>query len=197
MKFYSHFSVDSVHEAHQVHGSQFTRIQSRSSCYRGVDGLFGARAGAMLTLRTADCFPVFVREASGKRFGLLHAGWRGLSENIITKALNCWFERPVEIILGAGVAPSDYEVEEDVVKAFSEGLNLNRQDLIDQNFLSEDFLDLTAIIEWEAQRADPDVRSLFSFPFSTSSTDEGPPLLSYREDRTEDRMVSWIYRRKR
>jgi copper oxidase (laccase) domain-containing protein len=189
--------VDSVHEARQVHGSDLAVTGPYSSCYRGVDGLFSARSGSLLTIRTADCYPVFVRDVSNPRFCLLHAGWRGLADGIISKALNNWFDGPVELILGAGIGASEYEVGEDVVHAFSETLGMDVESMKQRGILSGACLDLKEIIAREADRADVTVRSIARFPSSTTAGNESPPLLSYRDDGTEDRMISWIFHRRR
>jgi copper oxidase (laccase) domain-containing protein len=147
-------------------------------------------------MRTADCYPVFIRDVSDPRFCLLHAGWRGLADGIVTKAMNQWFDGPVDLILGAGIAPSDYEVGEKVINTFSETLQLDSETMRDSGILSESCLDLKKIVCLEAERADVSIRSIGRIPLSTLSG-EDPPLLSYRENGTEDRMISWIFHRQR
>ena len=64
-------------------------------------------------LLTADCLPVAIARADGRRLALLHAGWRGLVAGIV--------ERGVEAVgggataaVGPGAGPCCYEVGEDV-----------------------------------------------------------------------------------
>lgn len=189
--FYSLFDVVSSHEAEQVHGNQLRSVSGRSGCYPGVDGLFAARPRVMLTMRTADCYPVFVKSPGGRRFGILHAGWRGLHKGIVRRAIDRWFSGAVDVLLGSGISVDDYEVGEDVVAAFEETCGLSESELRQRDVLEDHHLNLPMLVKRQAEQSDADLRSLRKLPASTS--DDTPPMLSYRLDGTDDRMVSWIY----
>lgn len=191
LAFSSLFDVVSYHEAEQVHGNDLRSVGGRSGCYPGTDGLFAARPRVMLTMRTADCYPVFVKSEDDRRFGLLHAGWRGLRRGIVRQALDRWFSRPVDVLLGSGIGVSEYEVGEEVVEAFVESCGLSESELRQRDVLEGRHLNLPVLIRRQVERSDVQLRSLRKLPPSTSG--DTPPMLSYRLEGTDDRMVSWIY----
>lgn len=191
--FYTFFAVDSVHEAQQVHGSSLAPTASRSCGYIGVDGLFASRSRTMITMRTADCYPVFVKEAGGYRFGMIHAGWRGTRDLIVKKALDEWFDEPVDVLLGAGIDPDEYEVGDDVIRSIGESIDFSVSAMKDRGFLEASNLNIPKLLLHQAKQASVPINSFNKLPVATHSSGD-VPLLSYREDQTEDRMVSWVFR---
>ena len=49
------------------------------------------RVGVVLT---ADCMPLFLCDAFGRRAGVAHAGWRGMAAGVIEKAVQAIGGRP-------------------------------------------------------------------------------------------------------
>lgn len=73
-------------------------------------------------VRTADCLSVLIK---GNRLrGVVHAGWRGLANQIVPKALEVVTEvdeaSQIEIVVGPCAGPSRYEVGPEVVEAIGE-----------------------------------------------------------------------------
>src|SRR3989344_5905709 len=54
--------------------------------YLGVDGLI-SKSKSFISIRTADCIPIFLFDNVNKTVASLHAGWRGLSKGIASKAI--------------------------------------------------------------------------------------------------------------
>ncbi len=193
LAFYEHFDLRSFYEAHQIHGNRLTSAGAASAGYLNTDGLFAARPHVLLTIRTADCYPVFLRERRSGRFGILHAGWRGLREGIVRKALNQWFSRTVDLLLGSGIGVEHYPVGDDVRDDLAEAFGTPITELRKIGILLEDKLNLPRTIQYQAERSEVPVST---YRRLAPSTAEGPPpMLSHRADGTEDRMVSWIVRR--
>jgi copper oxidase (laccase) domain-containing protein len=78
---------------------------------RQDEGEMQIAAGVM----TADCVPIVVR--SRDEWALIHAGWRGLANGIITKALKCLKGDIREAAVFAAAGPPEYEVGEEVIAA--------------------------------------------------------------------------------
>lgn len=68
-------------ECRQVHGTTMHNDPepgdpAREAVLEG-DGMFTARPGAGLVIKTADCQPLMLAHESGRYVGALHVGWRG------------------------------------------------------------------------------------------------------------------------
>ena len=83
--------------AWQVHGADVREVDERPAPGRflepGVeafpksDGLVTSLPARPLVLLTADCLPVAIARADGRRLALLHAGWRGLVAGIVERGV--------------------------------------------------------------------------------------------------------------
>ena len=87
------------------------------------DGLITDKKGVLTGVMFADCLPVLIW---GTRYAaILHAGWRGLASGIIgngVRELISKGENPSELnaALGPCIAAEDYEVGQEVVRAFTD-----------------------------------------------------------------------------
>ena len=91
-----------------------------------TDGLLTSDHGLFLCLTVADCFPVYFWPKEKNFVGLAHAGWRGVSGNIIGKMVekiklefSCLPEDLMAAI-GPGIRQCHFEVKEDVLQKFSD-----------------------------------------------------------------------------
>jgi len=97
---------------HQVHGN--TVLEARSGGKIGqADGLYTQEKGLGLVIQTADCLPVFLIGANS--IAAVHAGWRGVANQIIEEA--CQIVQPTVAIIGPSISGECYEVGEEVVDA--------------------------------------------------------------------------------
>ena len=73
---------------HQVHGADVVGVE-RPGAVRGADGdaLIGGPGAGALAVFTADCAPVALASREGV-IGVVHAGWRGLSQGVIEAAVD-------------------------------------------------------------------------------------------------------------
>jgi len=90
----------------------------------GADGLLSADNKGVLTIRTADCLPLFIWDDTGATTGLLHAGWRGVADNILSTALGQLEQRriPLDTLwlgIGAGICQDCFEVDHTLAPTFS------------------------------------------------------------------------------
>ena len=80
----------------QVHGQEFKMV-SRSGCQGQYDAMVTDTPGLGLVIRTADCVPVLV--SNGNQVAAIHAGWRGLRSDIISKTINGMDNQPSRLLL--------------------------------------------------------------------------------------------------
>ena len=66
----------------QIHSDIIKVVYPMRKTYK-CDGLYTAKKGNILCVKTADCVPILIHSEIG--VGAIHAGWRGLSKNILGK----------------------------------------------------------------------------------------------------------------
>lgn len=103
------------------------------------DGMLTRQPGRYLTLRTADCCPIFIVDRRRRATAAVHAGWRGTVAGIAAKAAGemcaAWGSRPADLLaaIGPSIRGCCYEVGEEVQQAFRA-----RFDYADALFLEAD-----------------------------------------------------------
>jgi hypothetical protein len=109
--------------AWQVHGGAVTEARPRGILERTVfdkcDGLWSDRPGQAMALVTADCYPVaIVRSDSAPALCVLHVGWRGLLDGIVSSGVAALGSDELVAMVGPGIGPCCYEVGEEVSAPF-------------------------------------------------------------------------------
>jgi len=95
-----------------------------STCLRTDDGneqgdaIVSVDPGSVLAVMIADCLPILVCSYDGSRYGVIHAGWRGLASGIIGNTLAEFGDQRVIAWLGPAIGPCHYEVGTDVYQRF-------------------------------------------------------------------------------
>jgi polyphenol oxidase len=112
----------------QVHGDRVVRV-SKSDAGKvivGCDGLITNDPEAVLSVHTADCLPIFIYSPEANSIGVVHAGWRGLNIEIISKAIRLMKEEfgakenDLTIFIGPYICQKHYEVKNDVSEKFKD-----------------------------------------------------------------------------
>ncbi|MBD3300634.1 MAG: peptidoglycan editing factor PgeF [Candidatus Moranbacteria bacterium] len=108
-----------------------------------TDALITDKPNLYLSITTADCIPVFFY--SPQCVAIAHAGWRGITENIIPNTLKAFSEfelkKNLKIIMGPGIGSCHFKIQKDVLKKFKhypKALHLKKQKI---------FVDLKKIIK--------------------------------------------------
>ena len=119
----------------QVHSADVRVVQSRHQAQAkpGVlgdaeycDALVGNTPQVLLGIKTADCVPVLIGDARTGAFAAVHAGWRGTSASIVTKAVaQLQMEygtqaKDLRAAIGPAANTCCYEVGSDVIDRFKE-----------------------------------------------------------------------------
>jgi len=86
---------------------------------RSADGSYTRALNWPCVVMTADCLPILFCNTSGTQVAAVHAGWQGLSNGIVSKAV-AKFADPASILvwMGPAIGPGAFEVGPDVLAAF-------------------------------------------------------------------------------
>ena len=102
----------------QTH-SDIAKQATHSGSLGEADAQFTSEVGLALTVQTADCVPIFLlgRLDTGERqVGVVHAGWRGLANQIISKTIQ-QMSNVHSAVIGPSIGVNRYEVGEEVIEA--------------------------------------------------------------------------------
>lgn len=108
----------------QIHSAvvEFVRCPG---IYPAADGLVTTNSDILLTLKVADCVPVYLFDPQKHIIGLVHSGWRGTVENIVTNAIQMMQNNGAETgdikcYLGPAIGICCYEVDGAVAQEFND-----------------------------------------------------------------------------
>lgn len=94
-----------------------------------ADGILSQDENTVLAILTADCLPILAYHPLRGSIGACHAGWRGLANGILPKLIRKMGEPldQIEIWIGPGIGPNQFEVHTDVAKQLNQEVaqNLN------------------------------------------------------------------------
>jgi len=131
--FFDHLKIDPKDLAipRQIHSDNIILVD-KPGIYSDCDALVTGNRGVILTIQTADCFPVFIFDPDKNVCSIVHSGWRGTAKNItgqtimlMKKEMNCIAENML-VAIGAGVQQRNYQVDSKTAAHF------------DNDFLLED-----------------------------------------------------------
>lgn len=118
-------ALDRIAWCRQVHGDGIVASTTPGEQGEG-DALVTDRAGLVLSIRTADCLPVFLVDPIRRVSGLVHAGWRGVAAGIVPHTVDALVRlygvRPGTLWagIGPGICARHFEVGADVAALFSD-----------------------------------------------------------------------------
>jgi YfiH family protein len=110
----------------QVHGShvEVVDLLGGGKIIQKTDGLVTQEKNIFLTVMVGDCVPILLYDRSKKIGGAVHAGWRGLLNEIISEAIakmKSLGANPIDIIGGIGpcIRSCHYNIDEKRVELFT------------------------------------------------------------------------------
>lgn len=131
-RIYAHLGLnrDCVIWPHQIHGNRVAVVMGGDAgqVIPSTDGLVTGTPGIALLMRFADCQPVLVYDPVHRALGLAHAGWRGVAQGIVRRAVEAMVEafgsHPQDLIAGLGpaIGPCCYTVGNKVAAAMGYAL---------------------------------------------------------------------------
>ncbi|MDR2991366.1 MAG: peptidoglycan editing factor PgeF [Burkholderiaceae bacterium] len=104
----------------QVHGIDVARLDAGTRDGLRADAAATDAAGIACTVLVADCLPVLLADAAGRRVAAVHCGWRGLAGGVLNNALAAFADLRGETFawLGPCIGPDCFEVGPEVRAAF-------------------------------------------------------------------------------
>lgn len=111
---------------HQIHSDKVEVVDNLDKTYTEIDGLLNNIKGASLSLRFADCTPIFLYDPTKNVIGNLHSGWRGTVQKIALKGVIKMIEQygcnkeNIIACIGPAIGKCHFEVSEDVKEIFRE-----------------------------------------------------------------------------
>lgn len=123
--------------AKQIHGNFIRYVQeydrgsgalSYDTALVDTDAFITNKSNVPLAIFTADCLPIFLYDMYNHAIGLIHAGWRGSRNNIVTKAVTLMQEKfntatlYLHAFFGPAIRDCCYEVGEEFNGFFEEGI---------------------------------------------------------------------------
>ncbi len=182
------FSFKRAVGLNQVHGNRVVSPDNdNDSLYTG-DALLTQGKGVVLSVRTADCMPVFFYDESALSLGIIHLGWRPAKEsvldNFIDEFIKAAGKTPLgEVLLGIGPALRQccFEVGGEFAEYSCFASAIEKRS-------GRYFLDMIKFLEDKLQRRGVKYALLDSGICSKCRKD----FYSWRRDRTEKRTVSFV-----
>ncbi|MDD0927360.1 peptidoglycan editing factor PgeF [Xylella fastidiosa subsp. multiplex] len=186
------------HWLRQVHGVEVLRVDALPQSIARVveptaDAAVTSVAGAVLVILTADCLPVVLAAVDGSEIGVVHAGWRGLADDVLECTVAALRTSPecLQAWLGPAAGPQAYEVGVDVYAAFVErdsgaacAFSVTRP--------GHWYVDLYALARQRLMRAGLSAVSIYGGGLCTISDPQR--FFSHRRDRRSGRFatLAWI-----
>ena len=116
----------------QVHSTvvEFARFPGM---HPAADGLVTTNSNILLTLKVADCVPVYLYESRKNMIGLVHSGWRGTVGKIVPNAIQLMQKNGAETgeircFLGPAIGICCYEVGVEVAHKFDDEAKMKLED---------------------------------------------------------------------
>lgn len=121
-----------------------------------ADALVTADANVLISVRVADCVPVLIASRDGSAVAAVHAGWRGVTANIIEATLDSFRERfqvnasDLLAAIGPCISAEHFEVGFEVADAFDAA---NLSEAVHREFQPRPHIDLQHAIALQLERA--------------------------------------------
>ena len=104
--------LNQTHTAHVVCADKISQLTE-------ADASYTQKKQCVCAVLTADCLPILLCDTQGNSVAAVHAGWRGLAEGILSKAVQRFHDSSQVIAwLGPAISQKHFEVGEDVYQAF-------------------------------------------------------------------------------
>jgi copper oxidase (laccase) domain-containing protein len=168
----------SIKHVHQVHGANIVEVPTANNNIK-ADGIIQFDTKFKMCIITADCLPVLIEGELGTCF--IHAGWKGLRDNILTQK-NVLKIKPTHAFIGPHINADHYEVGKEFFDYFPNTTAIKTKD-------GKHYFALGEEAQVQLEKAFPNIK----VTNSNIDTFSEPSLFSYRENGTSQR--NWnVYR---
>ena len=88
-----------------------------------TDGVFSSNPMIVCSIKVADCLPIFFAHKTESFFGIVHAGWRGLVNGIISESIKLIKNEKIslenmDVFIGPSIQACCFEVGNDIIDRF-------------------------------------------------------------------------------
>ena len=103
----------------QVHSDKAVVLPNPASTIQ-ADASYTSQFDTVCVVQTADCLPVLVSDIDGQWVAAIHAGWRGLASQIISKTIAHYAQDKARLLfwLGPAISARHYEIDAHVYQTF-------------------------------------------------------------------------------
>ena len=124
------FTSEMLAVPEQIHSSSITFVD-KPGYYSASDGLITDNPNIILTLKVADCVPIYI--SSSKIIGLIHSGWRGTADGIVSNGVRKMLQmgenkKDIRVFLGPAIGVCCYEVDKEVAVHFNKKAKIKIKD---------------------------------------------------------------------
>lgn len=173
----------------QVHGSEIQVIEDKglllSNKQFAADAVITKRKNIWIGVLVADCFPILIFEPSVNVIAVIHAGWRGIEQNIHLKTLkylleimNCSIQHLL-IGIGPGIGACCFEVGKEVSDKFEKRSTIAAQ-FVHPVSEQKALVDLRGLITSDFMMADIPLENIENMNYCTSCCSD--LFYSYRKE---------------
>ena len=106
---------------HQVHGGTVVEAEDEFESGVKADAMVSDDRTKILAVRVADCVPVLLATDDGAHVAAIHAGWRGVIEQVVPAAADrVRFRTPRNLVaaIGPSISAQAFEVGPEVIERF-------------------------------------------------------------------------------
>ena len=106
----------------QTHSKNIV-FSNKSGQIDNCDGVFTSNPRVVCVIKVADCMPIFFAHQSRPFYGIVHAGWKGLTKGIL-KGTSVFFRdhelqpNEIDIYIGPSIQKCCFEVSKDIIDKF-------------------------------------------------------------------------------
>jgi polyphenol oxidase len=123
--FFKHINVptEKIVTQKQIHSTNINYVTIPGHLDNS-DGMYTDKKNLFLTIKAADCIPIFLYDPERKVIAGVHSGWKGTHRKILSKMINELKTRfrvkPENLIafIGPGISVRNYEVNKEVAGLF-------------------------------------------------------------------------------
>jgi YfiH family protein len=120
-----------VRVVHELEDARPAETQQGDTIY--CDAIVSATPGVLAGVKTADCVPILLGDATTGAFAAVHAGWRGTLAAIVQVAVDRLVSEfdvnpsNLRVAIGAAAGPCCYEVGQEVIDAFTNKFDYGKE----------------------------------------------------------------------
>ena len=173
-----------IYVTKQIHSSIVNIVRGKGF-YIG-DGLITDKIGDVLSIFTADCYPIMIYSTTPPILALIHAGWRGTYKRIIKNTVEIldshYSCNKLKAFIGPGICEKCYEVGEEMKDYFPDKYFSSKGESLKLN--------LKSVISDKLK--ENGIESIFDSNFCTVCNND--LFFSYRaENKTKNRILTFAY----